>query len=131
MANKKKTNPFAKADKPKSRIVRFYMTEDEFTDIKKQIDSLNGMTISKYCRYHVLGKKIVSDTDAKLIFSLSQMGGQISKLGGLQKQLFSFSPGGQTYALNTLKILKEISVALFEITSLVRRIKAAPANQGE
>ena len=126
MATNKKSTRFTKAENPKDKFIKFYLNEEEYAEVKQQVDGLNGMTLSKYCRYHVLGKKIVSDNDEKLIYELVRLGGQLSKLGGLQKDLFNFSPAGQINALRTSKVLDDISIALYEITALVERVKNEP-----
>ncbi len=128
MANNKKSTRFTTVENPRNKTITFYLTLEELEQVKQQVSGLNGMTVSKYCRLSILGRKIVSDSDTKLIYELTRLGGVISKLGGLQKQLFNFSPAGEMYSQRTLKVLKDIGLTLFEITMLVKRVKTPSLN---
>lgn len=126
MANIKiKTSRFTKSENPRDKFIKFYINKNEFDDIKEQIDLLGTSKIStsEYCRYHVLGKKIVTNVDAKFIHELSTLGARLNKLGGLQKELFNNSPEGKRYANDTAKVLIDIHMAIMEITVFVRSMK--------
>lgn len=132
MANvKKKTTRFTKSENPRNRFIKFYINEGEFNEITDQISAIGSISISEYARNHILGKKLVSSTDAKFIHELSSLGAKLNKLGGLQKELYNNSPLGKVFAVHTLKNLNEIATAIAEITRLVRSIKSNSSTQGE
>ena len=124
MANINKTTRFTKSDNPRDKFITFYLTQDELNDIKGQVANLSGISISKYCRTLLLGKKIVSNIDARYIHEMSSLGANLNRLGGLQKELFNNAPLGKQYASETAKNLAEINIAITEITQFVRSMKS-------
>ena len=113
---------FTKVDNPRNKFMKFYVNKDEEEHIKNQI-SCSGLSTSEYCRYHLLGKKVVSKVDAKFFHELSSLGGKINKLGGLQKELFNNSPKGKEYAGETSQVIVDIRSTLVEITLLAKEMK--------
>jgi hypothetical protein len=116
MANINKTTRFTKSDNPRDKFITFYLSQDELNEIKGQVANLNGISISKYCRYILLGKKIVSNVDARYIHEMSSLGANLNRLGGLQKELFNN--------------LKDISIAIAEITQFVSTMKNKSNTEG-
>ncbi|WP_262966418.1 plasmid mobilization protein [Methylobacter psychrophilus] len=125
MATINKSSRFTKSDNPRDKFITFYLTQDELNEIKGQVANLSGISISKYCRSLLLGKKIVSNVDAKYIHEMSSLGANLNRLGGLQKELFNNSHLGKLYASDTANNLKDISIAIAEITQFVRAMKSS------
>lgn len=114
-----------KSNNPRDKFIKFYINDDELKEIKKQISGIGYISISEYCRNIVLGKKVVSNIEARYIHELSSLGAKLNKLGGLQKELFNNAPSAKSYAGGTAKILVDIGIAIAEITKFVRSMKSA------
>ena len=125
MATIHKTIRFKKSDNPRDKFITFYLTQEEFDEIKGQVANLSGISISKYCRTLLLGKKIVSNLDARYIHEMSRLSANLNRLGGLQKELFNNSHLGKQYASETAEILSDIRIAIAEITKFVRSMKSS------
>jgi hypothetical protein len=125
MATINKTSRFKKSDNPRDKFITFYLTQEELNEIKGQVANLSGISISKYCRSLLLGKKIVSNLDARYIHEMSSLGANLNRLGGLQKELFNNAHSGKLYASETAKNLTDIHIAIAEITKFVRSMKSS------
>ena len=107
-----------KFKEPLDQVIKIRCTLEErkhFIDIAEA----SNLSVSDVLRRKLLGFKIPDKTHLLTLYAVKNLEGQVRKIGGLIKHIYSESP---EYSDATLRLLREQEAALNAITLLLRKI---------
>ncbi len=95
---------FARNPDPRGKRINIRLTAGEYAEVSAQAEA-GALSLSEYCRRCVLGRRVLSRADAMKI-------GELRRIAGLQKHLFSATETGKAHADDTAEILHLIKHAI-------------------
>lgn len=107
-----------KFKEPLNHIIKIRCTSEERKYFHEMAMS-SGLSISDVLRRKLLGLKIPDKTHLFILYAVKNLEGQVRKIGGLIKHIYSESP---EYSEATSLLLREQEMALKEITFFLQKM---------
>jgi hypothetical protein len=103
---------------PRIRRVEIRWSEAEYVQIESEADKC-CLTLSEFVRRRAMGKRVVSRFDDRVLIELSRLGGNVRRLGAMQKRLAMSAPPNESAIMETntalLLLADEIRDALGQL----------------